>query len=510
MGTKYTTNAVASYNASPPSDAGAATEENRVTWAKTKTKLSDPLKTTIDAIDADLVEAFDVGPVSKSVDYTTVAGDHNKTISCTAALTVTLIDAATAAVGYTVNISNQSTGNVTVGRATSGNTINGTAANVTITRGNAMTLRVNTAANGYEVINTSLKDIAGLAKTDGNIVVGDGTNWVAESGATARASLGAAGTEVANTFTANQTVTSVSEGTVGPIAILYQNSASPAADDAVGVISFDGRNSTPARITYGSERVMIVDPTAGSEDGRFAWVTYVAGAATFRMYLGAGLYSANATGGDKGVDTANFSAVYDDNVLLTCYAIDAYKTGSVDIAYWDSVTPDLEIAAQPEQAENRPVTRKVMRTQRVRDGARIIERLVAVDEPVYDELPVFDGAGKPLKSADGRPLTDRVLRVERVVTAPAQAARTEVRTHAPAAKFAPRAAELLDPKAYGAAWKATGHLPAMPSPAEWVAADKKMAVGDILQRLWECTEIQAIHIDKLLARIEALEAQLAP
>ena len=35
-----------------------------------------------------------------------------------------------------------------------------------------------------------LDDISGLAVTDGNFVVGDGANWVAESGATARTSLG--------------------------------------------------------------------------------------------------------------------------------------------------------------------------------------------------------------------------------------------------------------------------------------------------------------------------------
>jgi hypothetical protein len=35
-----------------------------------------------------------------------------------------------------------------------------------------------------------LDDIAGLTPTDGNIIVGDGANWVAESGATARTSLG--------------------------------------------------------------------------------------------------------------------------------------------------------------------------------------------------------------------------------------------------------------------------------------------------------------------------------
>ena len=39
-------------------------------------------------------------------------------------------------------------------------------------------------------LDQQLRDIAGLAVTDGNIIVGDGTNFVAESGATARTSLG--------------------------------------------------------------------------------------------------------------------------------------------------------------------------------------------------------------------------------------------------------------------------------------------------------------------------------
>lgn len=42
----------------------------------------------------------------------------------------------------------------------------------------------------YQASDAGLTDIAGLAVTDGNIIVGDGANWVAESGATARTSLG--------------------------------------------------------------------------------------------------------------------------------------------------------------------------------------------------------------------------------------------------------------------------------------------------------------------------------
>jgi|GEM_PF-3114752 len=48
-----------------------------------------------------------------------------------------------------------------------------------------------------QAYDAGLDDIASLAVTDGNIVVGDGTNWVTENGATARTSLGVAiGTDV--------------------------------------------------------------------------------------------------------------------------------------------------------------------------------------------------------------------------------------------------------------------------------------------------------------------------
>lgn len=44
--------------------------------------------------------------------------------------------------------------------------------------------------NEYQDYNAGLEDISGLTPTDGNIIVGNGTNWVAESGDTARTSLG--------------------------------------------------------------------------------------------------------------------------------------------------------------------------------------------------------------------------------------------------------------------------------------------------------------------------------
>jgi len=48
-------------------------------------------------------------------------------------------------------------------------------------------LAIGTNVQAYDA---GLTDIAGLAVTDGNFIVGDGANWVAESGSTARTSLG--------------------------------------------------------------------------------------------------------------------------------------------------------------------------------------------------------------------------------------------------------------------------------------------------------------------------------
>src|SRR6056300_1951870 len=50
-------------------------------------------------------------------------------------------------------------------------------------------------------LDAQLQDVAGLAVTDGNFIVGDGANFVAESGATARTSLGLGSIATLNTVT---------------------------------------------------------------------------------------------------------------------------------------------------------------------------------------------------------------------------------------------------------------------------------------------------------------------
>lgn len=68
--------------------------------------------------------------------------------------------------------------------------------------------------------------------------------------------------------------------------------------------------------------------------------------------------------------------------------------------------------------------------------------------------------------------------------------------------FKARAAMLLDPEQYANFWQTNGHLPAFPHVNSWQA----LSLGDISQRMWETVETQAVHIAKLTARINSLEA----
>jgi len=74
-----------------------------------------------------------------------------------------------------------------------------------------------------QAYDAQLDDISALAVTDGNIIVGDGANWVAESGDTARVSLGV-GTTDSPTFT-GLTVSDVSSGTGSNQTVPFMSSA---------------------------------------------------------------------------------------------------------------------------------------------------------------------------------------------------------------------------------------------------------------------------------------------
>jgi hypothetical protein len=92
----------------------------------------------------------------------------------------------------------------------------------------AMDTEVGVDVQAYDA---GLTDIAGLAVTDGNIIVGDGTNWVAENGATARTSLGLG--SIATQASSSVTITGGSITGITDLAV---------ADGGTGASSFTANN----------------------------------------------------------------------------------------------------------------------------------------------------------------------------------------------------------------------------------------------------------------------------
>ena len=150
MGTKFSSQSASGYNSSPPPDDGSQTAANKITWSGIKTKLSDVLKTFIEAINSQLVTALDTSNTSTSVNYTTVAGDHQKPIEVTGTTTISLGTAATMAVGYQAMVINKGTAIVTIALITATDTLDGvTNGTTTLGPGETITCVVNSSANGY-------------------------------------------------------------------------------------------------------------------------------------------------------------------------------------------------------------------------------------------------------------------------------------------------------------------------------------------------------------------------
>lgn len=65
----YTSQSISGYNASPPPDDGTQTSANKVTWAKHKDKIGDPIKTLAEGINTQAVSAINTLSLT---DWTTI------------------------------------------------------------------------------------------------------------------------------------------------------------------------------------------------------------------------------------------------------------------------------------------------------------------------------------------------------------------------------------------------------------------------------------------------------
>lgn len=140
------------------------------------------------------------------------------------------------------------------------------------------------------------------------------------------------------------TLTSLDAGaTSGPNIDLYRNSASAAVNDLLALLQWNGQNSTPAKVSYASIYAGIVSPTAGAEGGSLAFSTTLAGTNANRLLIGAGLYTPNATGGDKGVDSFNAATYYKNGSygVITQGTVST-ATGGTAISFTSVIPPNAK------------------------------------------------------------------------------------------------------------------------------------------------------------------------
>lgn len=164
----------------------------------------------------------------------------------------------------------------------------------------------------------------------------------------------------ANTWGATQTIEGASSGVLA-----LRSSATNPTSTIVGTINYRGQDSVGTNTVYCQMNAVVDDYTDGSEDATYRFATMVAGSLNNRLYIAGGLFHPSATGGDKGNNTINFGAVYDDNTLLTCYPFDAYLDGDIDEAKWDDMVPDVY---DLETGETTPRRHEAMRKFKARLG----------------------------------------------------------------------------------------------------------------------------------------------
>jgi hypothetical protein len=118
MAAPYSSVTVQNYNTNPPSDDGSQVPSNEITWAKSKEKLGDPLKSAIEDVNTNVVTAVGKlagGIITVSDDYNVLASDQGKTIALdVAAKTITTPDATVVDDPFDFAVVNISTGDITL------------------------------------------------------------------------------------------------------------------------------------------------------------------------------------------------------------------------------------------------------------------------------------------------------------------------------------------------------------------------------------------------------------
>ncbi|MRX31925.1 hypothetical protein [Aminobacter sp. MDW-2] len=290
-------------------------------------------------------------------------------------------------------------------------------------------------------------------------------------------------------------------GTFGDVQI---RRADAHGDNAVvGRVVFRGTDDAANNQAFGEMTVVCLQDANGAESADYRFATFQAGTLANRMQVGGGIYHSSATGGDKGNNTINFGAVYDDNTLLTCMAMaEEFRTkGVIDLDKWDALVPNIEI---PERIETVPVMADVeverVVDERSEDGSLVRKTIIVTEQATQIELePVWDEGGNGVDAVEHLVTEEIIIPAE-----------TIQRIHGTArvfkamcdAGFDPR-----DPEQYFAKMRNDEALPGMPTQADW--EQNGLCMGEMFSRKWLAMEMLAIVSNAMWLKLNEHDARLA-
>lgn len=140
------------------------------------------------------------------------------------------------------------------------------------------------------------------------------------------------------------TLTSTDAGaTASPLLELYRDSASPAANDTIGEIEFNGEDSAGNKQAYGLIHASILSPTSTTEQGQLHFETATAGALTEKMIIGTTNLVINEIGA---VFNVRIEGDTDANLFFTDATNSRVGVGTI------SPTAKLDVAGAIQSSDN--------------------------------------------------------------------------------------------------------------------------------------------------------------
>ena len=199
------------------------------------------------------------------------------------------------------------------------------------------------------------------------------------------------------------TLTSTDAGAAAaPLLDLYRDSASPAANDTIGEIEFNGEDSAGNKQAYGLIHASILSPTSTTEQGQLHFETATAGALTEKMIIGTTNLVINEIGA---VFNVRIEGDTDANLFFTDATNSRVGVGTISPAEKLDVVGNIKLTGNVVVANGQGIDFSAT------PGTGTSELLADYEEGDWTPIAVFSGGNGTLTYGNQAGLYTRVGRV---------------------------------------------------------------------------------------------------